>query len=134
MILRYLTFLLFCLTLVSCADEKAEENTGKQKMPVIDEVVSEAKLEALNGEEIFNTNCLSCHAAGPGHPGTMRLAIRLGEEKSVLTERTDLNAEYVKVIVRQGILLMPPFRPSEITDDELEALAIYLTPEKVKEK
>ena len=59
MILRYLTFLLFCLTLVSCADEKAEENTGKQKMPVIDEVVSEAKLEALNGEEIFITKITS---------------------------------------------------------------------------
>ena len=134
MILRYLTFFLFSLAIISCADEKAESIVSKQKNPVIDEVVSEAKIELPDGEKVFNTNCLSCHAAGPGHPGTMRLGIRLGEEKSVLTERSDLNAEYVKLIVRQGILLMPPFRPSEITDSELDALARYLAPIKVIEK
>jgi len=81
------------------------------------------------GKRIYDHYCLPCHAAGPGHPGTMRLAIRLGEERSVLLERADLPAQYVMAIVRQGLNLMPGFRPSEIDDAELEALTHYMSNE-----
>jgi mono/diheme cytochrome c family protein len=120
------------LLLMSCSGDNADTAAKQEQANVsaIDEMVQpELQLAEADGELIFNINCLPCHAAGPGHPGTMRLALRLGEEKSVLTERDDLHSEYVKTIVRQGILLMPPFRPSEITDIELNALATYLAGE-----
>jgi mono/diheme cytochrome c family protein len=77
-------------------------------------------------ERIYAHYCQPCHAPGPGHPGTMRLAERLGPDKAVLLERDDLAPQYVSTIVRQGLLMMPPFRPSEIPDTELETLAAYV--------
>jgi mono/diheme cytochrome c family protein len=78
------------------------------------------------GREVYDLFCASCHAAGEGRAGTLRLKERLGPDKAVLVERTDLQPEYIKGVVRQGIMLMPPFRPSEIPDADLEALAAFL--------
>ena len=44
----------------------------------------------------------------------------------MLEQRGDLAAEYIKVIVRNGLNAMPPFKPSNITRQELDALADYL--------
>ena len=44
----------------------------------------------------------------------------------MLEKRKDLSAEYVRAIVRRGLFEMPPFRPSEITDQELAQLSAYL--------
>ncbi|NKB35745.1 MAG: c-type cytochrome [Gammaproteobacteria bacterium] len=104
-----------CL-LLSCSEKQSVDTVAVAKAEV-----------PIDGAELYKQYCIACHAEGPGHPGTMRLGIRLGEDKAVLTKRTDLQAVYVKTIVRQGILLMPPFRPSEISDAELEALAEYLS-------
>ena len=41
-------------------------------------------------------------------------------------DRKELVPDYVRYIVRRGLYLMPPFRPSEISDEELKALATYL--------
>lgn len=81
---------------------------------------------APDGKAIFELRCAICHAAGSGHPGTIRLAQTRGTEFSVLTERSDLALDYVKQVVRQGLLEMPGFRPTEIGDAELDALAAYL--------
>jgi len=80
-----------------------------------------------HGRAAYEHHCAPCHAAGTGgHAGTLRLAIRLGEERAVLAERDDLHPDYVKAIVRGGLGLMPGFRPTEITDETLEAIARYL--------
>jgi cytochrome c5 len=124
---RFISILFLCLFVTACADEKTDANSDQEDTTaVVSEPIAQNPVEMSDGELIYNANCLACHDAGPGHPGTMRLAIRLGEEKSVLTERNDLSADYIKVIVRQGIMLMPPFRPAEISDNELEALVSYL--------
>lgn len=112
-IARYFLVAIFSLLVIGCSKD------AEQQQQV-------AEVEKIDGKLVYDNNCAACHNAGTGHPGTMRLAIRLGEEKSVLTDRADLNEQYVRTIVRQGILLMPPFRPSEITDPELDALADYL--------
>ena len=44
----------------------------------------------------------------------------------MLESRTDLTPELTKFFVRNGINVMPPFRKTEITDAELNALAAYL--------
>jgi mono/diheme cytochrome c family protein len=81
------------------------------------------------GQEVFAARCEACHAAGREHPGTLRLELSRGKERSVLLARRDLNAEYIKVIVRNGLLMMPPFRPTEIPDEELDSLATYVANE-----
>ena len=122
--------LLTCVLLSACSEDNPKSDM-QEGLAIVNKVVEEVEeIAMISGEDIFNMHCLSCHAAGPGHPGTMRLELRLGKDKSVLTERDDLHPEYIKTIVRQGILLMPPFRPSEITDSELLALATYLAPTK----
>jgi (+)-pinoresinol hydroxylase len=79
------------------------------------------------GQAVYEYWCAPCHNPGPGHPGTQSLAVRLGDSMpAVLLERTDLTPEAVKVFVRQGVLSMPPFRKTEITDEELEDLAAYV--------
>ena len=40
--------------------------------------------------------------------------------------RIDLAPDAVKVFVRQGILMMAPFRKTEINDKELDALAAFV--------
>jgi mono/diheme cytochrome c family protein len=78
------------------------------------------------GKRVFERHCAECHAEGFGHPGTQRLGWNRGEKYAVLERRKDLNAEYIKLIARRGLLEMPPFRPSEITDADLNYLVDYL--------
>lgn len=80
------------------------------------------------GEQVYEYWCAPCHNPGPGHPGTQSLEFRYSgtEIPAVLMERTDLTPELVKTFVRQGVLSMAPFRKTEITDAELDALAVYL--------
>ena len=86
------------------------------------------------GKQVYDYWCLPCHGAGlglPGFaelPGTQQLRIKYRDTaiSPLLTERTDLVPEFVKVIVRQGVSFMPQFRKTEISDADLEALAAYL--------
>lgn len=78
------------------------------------------------GKAIFDTHCSHCHNPGYEYPGTHQLAVTRGENMAVLEERDNLTADYVKYIVRNGLNAMPPFKPTNITDRELDALADYL--------
>ncbi len=79
------------------------------------------------GRTVFQHWCLPCHGEGPGHPGTAALDAKYnGAKAALLEQRTDLTVPFVKTMVRQGISVMAPFRKSEITDAELDALANYL--------
>jgi mono/diheme cytochrome c family protein len=46
----------------------------------------------------------------------------------VLEERTDLVPDVTKSFVRTGVSIMPPFRKTEISEEDLAALAAYLAP------
>jgi (+)-pinoresinol hydroxylase len=81
----------------------------------------------MTGKEVFDRNCVQCHAPGMEHPGTRQLGLTRGEDKAVLAERDDLATEYVRYVVRHGLQSMPGFYPSDLTDVQLEALAEYLT-------
>ena len=78
------------------------------------------------GKKVFDRYCAECHASGYGHPGTQRLGWSRGEGSALLEQRKDLTADYVRAIVRRGLFEMPPFRPSEISDQDLSQLSLYL--------
>ena len=86
-----------------------------------------AQTPAASGKAVYEHWCAPCHAPGPGHPGTQSLQIKYaGKLPAVLLDRTDLAPQAVAVFVRQGVLLMAPFRKTEITDAELSALIAYV--------
>jgi len=77
-----------------------------------------------DGEGLYKARCGYCHL--PGGTGTMMLERRLGEGHGLLAERTDLPADYVKAVARNGLNSMPTITPVEVTDEELERIAAYL--------
>lgn len=79
-----------------------------------------------NGEELFVLFCRACHAPGADHPGTVKLSQTKGDAQSVILNRQDLPAEYVTQVVRGGLLGMPPLRPTDVTDEELQRLVEYI--------
>jgi mono/diheme cytochrome c family protein len=82
---------------------------------------------ARSGQAVYEHWCAPCHAPGPGHPGTQSLQIKYGgKTPPVLLDRTDLSPQAVAQFVRTGILLMAPFRKTEITDAQLAALSAYV--------
>lgn len=86
-----------------------------------------SKAPTADGQHVYEHWCAPCHAPGPGHPGTQSLQVKYaGKTPAVLLERTDLSAQTVAAFVRQGVLLMAPFRKTEITDAELSALAAFV--------
>ena len=79
------------------------------------------------GKAVFNQWCASCHGEGRYMAGTNGLRAKYKNEKPALLEqRTDLTPPVVKAFVRSGVGIMAPFRKTEITDADLDALAAYL--------
>jgi mono/diheme cytochrome c family protein len=92
---------------------------------------------ARRGKEVFQARCEACHGALPQRsgaqtglpamPGTAALAHKYQNAKPAELElRTDLTPELVAVFVRRGAGIMPPFRPTELSGDDLKALGAYL--------
>jgi mono/diheme cytochrome c family protein len=64
----------------------------------------------------------------PERPGTRALAAKYqGSLPAMLEDRTDLQPELIRTVVRNGITVMPYFRKTEVTDAELDAIVAYLT-------
>jgi len=78
------------------------------------------------GHKVYQEWCYPCHGPGPDKPGTASLAAR-GRKPAVLEERTDLTPAMIKTFVRHGVLFMPTFRKTEISDADLDAISAYLT-------
>lgn len=83
---------------------------------------SAQKLE--EGNKLFHARCGYCHLAGG--TGTIMLGRRLGNDRALLAERTDLTAAYVKKITRVGLNSMPPHTRIEVPDSELDLIAAYI--------
>ena len=76
----------------------------------------------------FQDYCSMCHGEGPGQPGTMALQAKYkGAQPALLSQRTDLTPQLIKLYVRNGISIMPIFRKTEISDTDLDLIADYLT-------
>jgi mono/diheme cytochrome c family protein len=89
--------------------------------------------DAGRGKEKFDHTCAPCHGAGVGDdgramlPGTDALRIKYqGSLPALLEQRTDQNAEAIRTFVRRGTWSMPPFRPTEVTESDIQDIAAYL--------
>lgn len=87
----------------------------------------------LPGRAIFAHSCAPCHGTGPGDdgspmlPGTAALAAKYaGTRPAALELRDDLPAPLLQFFVRRGVGAMPAFRPAELGDADIEAIANYL--------
>ena len=82
-----------------------------------------------DGEVLFSNRCGSCHlAGGMGTNLLTKQQMMAGQPPAMgmLSNRTDLTADYVKSVVRQGKVAMPRLSRTEVTDAELDAIANYL--------
>ena len=80
------------------------------------------------GRAVYTKWCTPCHDPGVTHPGTHALTVNYqGVKSGVLLEWKDLAPDTVKYLVRHGISVMPQFRKTEISDQELDALAQFLS-------
>jgi mono/diheme cytochrome c family protein len=81
------------------------------------------------GAAVFNNWCSACHSRGPQNaPGTTSLQFKYqGSVPAALEERRDLTPDLLKFFVRNGVAMMAPFRKTEVSDADLDALAAYLT-------
>jgi mono/diheme cytochrome c family protein len=84
---------------------------------------------AERGAAVFNNWCSACHSRGPlNAPGTRSLEFKYrGELPAALEERTDLTPELVEFYVRNGVAMMPFFRKTELSDEDVVALGAYLS-------
>ena len=80
------------------------------------------------GQAVFQNRCQACHGEGSDKPGTAALQAKYnGSKPALLEQRADLTPEAVKFYVRNGVSVMPPFRKTELSDPELDALGAYLS-------
>lgn len=83
--------------------------------------------QEAQGREVFAHWCEPCHGDGPTFPGTTALRAKYeGKIEPVLAKRGDLTPDFIKVNVRKGVSVMPFFRKTEISDQQLDALSAYL--------
>ncbi len=81
--------------------------------------------KAPDGKENYALNCAGCHDPGPGHPATMLLE-EMGRPVPALIGRKDLEYDYLHSVVRQGLIEMPPFRVTELTDTQVREIYDYI--------
>jgi mono/diheme cytochrome c family protein len=82
-----------------------------------------------DSKALFEVHCGYCHLLGGMGSNLLtpqRIAAGEGPEMALLANRKDLTPDYVKAVVRQGKNAMPPQTRVDITDAELDAVALYL--------
>lgn len=119
-----------CLLFLSACEQQATESVDEKTTSVAAKTTAEPTSSYApsnrSGKVIFDLHCAGCHDPGAAHAATKQLALVRGEDLAVIMQRKDLVPAYIKYIVRDGLLEMPPFRPTDINNTELDNLANYI--------
>jgi (+)-pinoresinol hydroxylase len=80
------------------------------------------------GRAVYEYNCATCHGAGPQKPGTAALAKKyMGQDvPPILEQRRDLTPDMIRYFARNGVNMMPTFRKTEISDEQMSDMIAYL--------
>jgi mono/diheme cytochrome c family protein len=81
--------------------------------------------EQQQGKSLYEATCNYCHNARGF--ATERLRTRLPEDRSILVDRTDLDSNYIRTIVRNGLASMPAYTPTDLNEAQIKSIAAYLT-------
>lgn len=82
-----------------------------------------------DGEQLYRVRCGACHLGfgmGTNMLTAQRVALGESPQRGFLENRDDLRADYIKSVVRNGKVAMPRLTRVEVTDAELDAIAIWL--------
>jgi mono/diheme cytochrome c family protein len=79
----------------------------------------------LDGRSLYHEKCARCHDASG--MGTGLLARRMDPGVAELEKRADLTVTFVERAARIGLLNMPPITRGDVADQELRAIALYLS-------
>jgi len=93
----------------------------------------DSEATVARGMELYAARCSFCHDRVPEGtalamlPGVASLALKYdGALSPYIKERPDLaDAAVLSVFLRNGAGSMPPFRKTEITDDDIAAIAAW---------
>jgi mono/diheme cytochrome c family protein len=133
--MKYLAAIIPLALLSACKQEAPSAPAGKGPPPppsfqMRAEAPAGDRLAAgRDGKALFEHNCGACHlTGGMGTNLLTKQQMMAGQppEMGLLSNRTDLTADYVKSVVRMGKMAMPPQTKVDITDAELESVASYL--------
>ena len=94
---------------VSCISMKTKMGFALMAVGLLAQTGLAAEKER-SGEIVYQTVCRYCHETGVGPELRAR----------------QLPTAYTTIIVRNGFRAMPAFRPTEISDHELESVAAFI--------
>jgi mono/diheme cytochrome c family protein len=80
--------------------------------------------DMAKGEALFNKWFVACH--GPKSDATHYLQSKYhGEIPADILKRSDLTKEFIRKFLRTQTPMMSAFRPTELSDKDIESLAVY---------
>lgn len=136
---RFFLCATFSLFLMSCGDNEIKtdseiassldhtSHTSQAAVGTDKDLLAELSEAALRGHNIYKYWCATCHGRGQGKPGTMALSVKYeGELPALLEHREDLPKDVLTHFIRNGISVMPSFRPTEVSDQDISDMAEYL--------
>ncbi len=132
---KHIIIALSALTLMACEQQTNAPAVVQQQEtpaaaviaePVTPEPTVESTISNRSGKVLFDLHCAGCHNPGTAHAATKQLALVRGKDLAVIMQRKDLTPAYIKYVVRDGLLEMPPFRPTDLNNSELDNLSNYI--------
>ena len=128
---KFTTALLATFGLLGGCSSEGKTSAAEPQQPSQIEAVTFGLQSGLPGERLYGRECAFCHVGR--NTGTTMLEKRLPEgTPAQLHERTDLSADYVKIVVRNGLVNMPPISRADLSDEDLDLIAQWLAGDTTK--
>lgn len=112
-----------CVSLTASSQEASQET--EQASAAASRGVMQDRSYSSAAEALYVEKCSMCHREMG--MGTVLLARRIDPAQAELEDRSNLTAQFVEIVVRQGLGNMPAIPPGEVSDAQLEMIADYLT-------
>lgn len=113
------------IALASTVESGAVSPPAVPAMPSQIQAVTFGLSSAVEAERLYGRECAYCHVGR--NTGTVMLQKRLPQgTPAQLHLRTNLPAAYVRLVVRNGLVNMPPLSRAELSDAELDLIAQWL--------